>query len=88
MLENYYSCRNSDFFFAKKYILLPSIEYKATLYASSRGYVTEIRAWIFTLSDQTSQTRASKSKQSCKNNQKVNIVLSKVKSTTLSYFSA
>ena len=42
---------DSDFFFAKEYILLPSIEYKATIYASSRGYVTEIRAWIFTLSD-------------------------------------
>ena len=42
---------DSDFFFAKKYILLPSIEYKATLYVSSRGYVSEIRVWIFTLSD-------------------------------------
>ena len=43
MLENYYSW-GQGLLFAKKYILLPSIEYKATLYASSRGYVTEIRA--------------------------------------------
>ena len=42
VLENCYF-GDSNFFFAKKQISLPSIEYKAKLHASSRDYVTEIR---------------------------------------------